>query len=239
MPDYSRFARFYDEVMDDPAPRGARVLDWIARFRPGARTLLELGCGTGAILDQLTSIPSLTGLDRSPEMLAVASRKVPSARLLEGDMASFSLGERFEVIACVFDSLNHLLTFEQWQSLFRTVHEHLVDGGLFVFDVNTLGELRRLADEQPWVYDFDANLLVLDVTLEYDGRSLWDIRIFEHLGGSRYELHHEQIGELGVGLDRIRSALEPTFSLLEEIGDQGGPPTEESVKAHFAWRRRP
>ncbi|MGO8869932.1 MAG: class I SAM-dependent DNA methyltransferase [Acidimicrobiales bacterium] len=239
MPDYARFARFYDEVMDDPAPRGARVLDWITRYRPEAQRLLELGCGTGAILAQLTSVPSLTGLDRSPEMLAVASQRVPSARLLQGDMASFALGERFDVVVCVFDSLNHLLAFEQWQSLFRSVHDHLVDGGLFLFDVNTIGELRRLGEEPPWVYDFGTNLLVLDVSFEEDGRSLWDIRIFECLGGSRYELHHERIGELGVPLDRIRSALAPAFALLEETDEHGGAPSEESVKAHFAFRRRP
>ncbi len=39
--------------------------------------------------------------------------------------------------------------------MFDAVHEHLVEGGLFIFDVNTVGELRRLGDEPPWVYDFD------------------------------------------------------------------------------------
>ena len=239
VPAYERFARFYDAVMDDPGPRAARVLEFVHRYRPGASTLLELACGTGSILARLDEVPSVTGLDRSPEMLAVAAGKVPRARLIEGDMSDFSLGERFDVVACVFDSLNHLLTFEAWQSTFEAVHRHLAEGGLFVFDVNTVGELRRLGDEPPWVYDFDEHVMIMDVDFAEDGLSRWDIQIFEHVGESQYLMHHEEIGELGVDLARIRAALLPRFELLEEQDENGGAPTDRSVKAHFALRRRP
>jgi SAM-dependent methyltransferase len=239
VPDYERFARFYDAAMDDPRPRGARVLRSIEGYLPRAASVLELGCGTGSILAQLTALPFLTGLDRSPEMLAVASQKVPAARLLEGDIEEFWLGERFDVVVCVFDTLNHLLTFEAWQSMFDAVYDHLVDDGLFIFDVNTLGELRRLSEEPPWVFEFDDHVLIMDVTSAEDGLSQWDIRIFEHVGGSRFDLHHEQIGELAVSLQRIRTALEPRFTLLEEASDSGETPTDGSVKAYFTCRRAP
>jgi predicted TPR repeat methyltransferase len=242
VPDYEQFARFYDSAMDDPTPRAARVLGVIERHCPGVTSVLELGCGTGSILDRLTSLPtspSLTGMDRSPEMLAVASSKVPAARLLLGDIAGFRLGESFDVVVCVFDTLNHLLTFEAWQSMFDAVHEHLVDGGLFVFDVNTIGELRRLGEEPPWVYDFGDNVLIMDVALAEDGLSDWDIRIFEHVRGNRFTLHHEQIAELGVSLRQIKTALSPLFDLVEETSESGETPTDSSVKAYFAYRRRP
>jgi SAM-dependent methyltransferase len=238
VPDYDRFARFYDAAMDDPRPRGARVLASIDRHLPRASSILELGCGTGSILAQLTAYPALTGLDRSPEMLAVASEKVPSARLLLGDIGDFWLGERFDVVVCVFDTLNHLLAFEAWQSMFDSVYDHLVEDGLFIFDVNTVGELRRLAEEPPWVFEFGEHTLIMDVAPGEGGLSEWDIRIFEHLGDSRYELHHEQIGELGVSLRRIASALEPRFTLLEASSDSGETPTDSSVKAYFTYRRR-
>jgi SAM-dependent methyltransferase len=154
-------------------------------------------------------------------------------------MASFSLGEQFDVVICVFDSLNHLLSFDAWRSLFDAAHAHLVEGGLFIFDVNTVGELERLANEPPWVYDFDGNVVIMDVSVAEDGISEWDIRIFENVGDSQYLLHHEQIGELGVRLSRVRSALEANFTLLEETNELGEPPTDDSVKAHFALRRAP
>ena len=83
---YQRFAPFYDVVMDDPGPRAVRVDAAVARYRPDAASLLELGCGTGSILARLTTGAALTGLDRSPEMLAVCASKVPGARLVEADM---------------------------------------------------------------------------------------------------------------------------------------------------------
>ncbi|MGA2835313.1 MAG: methyltransferase domain-containing protein [Acidimicrobiales bacterium] len=241
MPAYERFAAFYDIVMDDPGPRAARVNDAIERFRPDAASLLELGCGTGSILARLTTRASLTGLDRSPEMLAIAARKVPGAHLVEGDMCSFDLGRRFDVIACVFDSINHLLDVTSWTSLIATVHRHLSDGGLFVVDVNTVGELRRLGDEPPWVYDFEGGTAIIDVGFAVDddgvGLSDWDIRVFECIDGTRFELHHERIGELALPLARVRSLLADGFELLEEVDEDGLAATDDSVKAYYALRR--
>jgi SAM-dependent methyltransferase len=243
VPAYEHFAAFYDAVMDDPAPRAARVIRCIDDYLPKASSLLELGCGTGAILAHLTSVPMLTGLDRSPEMLHLARAKVPDAQLIEGDMQSFALDERFDVVICVFDSLNHLLTFEAWRTVFNTVHDHLMDGGLFIFDVNTVGELRRLGEEPPWVYDFDGGVAIMDVAFADDGQSeavsQWEVRIFEDMGSSRYRLHHEVIGELGVPLDRITAALEDCFTLLEQFDEHDRTPTDESMKAYFCLRRGP
>jgi SAM-dependent methyltransferase len=240
MAGYQRFAPFYDEVMDDPSPRASRVIDAIDRYRTGAASLLELGCGTGSLLARLTDVPTLVGLDRSPEMLAVAGGKVPRAELVQGDLSSFSLGRRFDVVICVFDTLNHLLTFGAWRSAFDAAREHLAEDGLFIFDVNTVGELRRLGEDPPAVYDFARGVAIIDVAVAQDGEdslmSQWDIRIFEDLGDCRYRLHHEQIGELGVRIARLRSAIETRFDLLELSDERGGPAGDESIKAHFVLR---
>jgi SAM-dependent methyltransferase len=241
MTGYRRFSGFYDAVMDDPAPRAKQVIDWVSRYLPHASSLLELGCGTGSILARLTSIPSLTGLDLSPEMLAVAREKVPGARLIEDDMKTFSMEERFDVVICVFDTLNHLLAFGDWQAMFDVVHDHLTEAGLFIFDVNTLGELRRLGEEPPWVYDFDQGVAIIDVAFAEDGMSEglseWDIRIFAHAEDGHYDLHREQIGELAVPLFQIKSALAGKYLLLEELDERGELPTDDSVKGHFCYRR--
>ena len=239
---YERFAAFYDVVMDDPEPRAVRVDAAIQRYRPDAASLLELGCGTGSILARLTTSAALTGLDRSPEMLRVCASKVSGARLVEGDMSSFDLGERFDVVVCVFDSVNHLLDVASWASLLSCVRRHLADGGLFVFDVNTVGELRRLGDEPPWVYDFDGGTAIIDVTFAEEDAGLaltdWDIRIFERVTASRFELHHERIGELALPLARVRELVADSFELLEEADEDGLPATDESVKAYYAARQR-
>ncbi len=239
---YEQFAAFYDVVMDDPGPRALRVDAAIERYRPDATSLLELGCGTGAILARLTTSAALIGLDRSPEMLAVAAAKVPGARYVECDMRSFDLGKRFDVVVCVFDTINHLLDVPSWASLIESAHRHLTNNGLFVLDVNTVGELRRLGDEPPWVYDFDGGTAIIDVTFaETDdglGVTDWDIRVFERVTATRFELHHERIGELALPLAQVRGLLDDGFELLEEFDEDGLQATDDSVKAYYALRRK-
>ena len=236
---YERFARFYDAVTGDASAQGSRVLESIRRYLPGAGSLLELGCGTGAVLAQLDDVASVSGLDRSPEMLAVAAGKVPRAHLVEADMASFSLDRRFDVVICVFDTLNHLLEFEQWRSLFDAVHEHLVGGGLFLFDVNTLGKLRQLSEADPWVHDFDGHVLIMDVQLLDHDLSSWTSESSSTSTVRSSCCTRESIGELGVALSDIQAVLAPRFTILEELDEAGGPATDESIRAYFAVRRCP
>ena len=48
--DYDTFAKFYDLVMGDRTPGIERVRRYIERYRSSAASLLELGCGTGAVV---------------------------------------------------------------------------------------------------------------------------------------------------------------------------------------------
>lgn len=238
-PDYAGFARFYDRIMGDRTPEIDRIRSYVTRHRPGARTLLELGCGTGALLAGLVRDYSVTGVDRSPEMLSVAARVVPGARLLQGDMTTVTLPYRFDLIICMFDTLNHIVAIDGWLAVFRCAHEHLSDGGLFIFDVNTIGRLRRLWDAPPYLDEFDGNVVVMTVKPGRDRLSLWETKIFAHQVDDIYKLHHERIYELGVPLGQIRAALTGRFELLEEESLDGTPVSDESDRVFFVYRRRP
>ena len=239
MAQYDAFAAFYDAVNGEPQELITQVLSVIARSGPDTRRILELGCGTGAVLSGLGSGFSLTGIDLSPSMLAHARRRCPDARLLEGDITDFELHESFDAVICVFDTLNHVTTVEGWESVVANVAAHLRDGGLFIFDLNTIGRLRDLGDAAPWVYDFDGNTLVMGVDFSRDPLALWDIRIFEKTSDTTYRLHHETIVELGVSLARVREILATHFEILEESDTQGSRPTDNSERAFLVARRTP
>jgi SAM-dependent methyltransferase len=244
VPAYAEFASFYDQIMGDRSPDVERVRNYIRRFHPSARTLLELGCGTGAMLAGLAPNLAVTGVDQSPEMLAVAARRGLRAELVQADMTAFSLGIKFDVVICVFDTLNHLARFESWREMFDRVHEHLADRGLFVFDVNTVGRLRRLCQGPAFAADFGENTMIMDVLPAGSGHnghgelSSWTVRIFERVTDDTFRLHAERIPELGVPLATIREALAANFDMLEEAGLDGSPATDESGRAFFACRRR-
>jgi SAM-dependent methyltransferase len=205
---------------------------------PQASSLLELGCGTGAVLAELPELPSLTGIDLSPGMLSIARSKVPAATFIEGDMAAFNLGRQFDVVICVFDTLNHLDTFDRWISLFDCVHVHLADDGIFVFDVVTVEEFRRLGEMPPFVYDIDSDTLVASIKFTEDNIAMFDMRMFEHLEENRFVLRREHVSELGVQLDRITDALAPRFELIELTDKSGNSPRDDSSRVYFVCRQK-
>jgi SAM-dependent methyltransferase len=244
MTDYAAFSRFYDRIIGDRSEEIGRVLGYIEKFRPAATSLLELGCGTGALLAGLTGPLEVTGVDRSPEMLAIAAGRLPSARLVRADMTAFSLAARYDVVICMFDTLNHVPSFRAWQSLFERVDEHLADDGLFIFDVNTAGRLRGLHGAPCFLEEFDGNIVMMTVE-PADGEpdegwlSLWRTQIFERQDSGLFRLHEEQILQLGVPLAQIRGALAARFELLTEESLDGSPVSDESDRVYFAYRRRP
>src|ERR1700731_4161181 len=146
MVNYDSFARFYDAVNGEPEDRISEILHHIALRRPDASSVLELGCGTGAVLAGLGSGFDVTGIDLSSEMVSFARRRLPDARFVHGDITSFDLGVTFDVVVCVFDTLNHITTWDGWTSVFKNAGRHLKPGGLFIFDLNTLGHLRELGE---------------------------------------------------------------------------------------------
>jgi len=235
---YTGFAPFYDRIMGDRTEEVDRVRSYVSRHLPGARSLLELGCGTGALLAGLAGDLEVTGIDQSPQMLAIARTAVPAAGLVRDDMTSFLLPTRFDVIICMFDTLNHVPSFDGWLSMFSCVHEHLAEGGLFIFDVNTAGRLRRLDGAPPFVDEFDGNVVIMTIRSAHDGLSLWETKIFDRQHDDIYRLHHERIYELGVPLSLIRASLAGRFDLLEEASLDGSPVSDESDRVFFAYRHR-
>ena len=68
-----------------------------------ARRVLEVGCGTGAILDGLSTRAAIHGLDLEPGRLAEAHRHAPQARLIRGDALSLPYANGvFEITFCHF-----------------------------------------------------------------------------------------------------------------------------------------
>jgi SAM-dependent methyltransferase len=237
LPSYDVFAPFYDAVMGDRAEHARYLRSLIRKHAPRGRRVLELACGTGSILKQLWTHYEVTGVDLSEEMLELAAEKVPGVRLFRGDMRTLNLGERFDVVLCVYDSINHLLRFAEWKSAFSCAREHLDEGGVFIFDINTKRQLAALVDQPPWTRWFgDGDLLVLDVTRAGRGVVTWEVRVFERVDGADYRLHAEDIPEISFPPERIRTALEREFSRVWTYDARRSRPTARSERLHFVCR---
>src|SRR5438094_7884542 len=104
--------------MGDRRAAAERVMELVRAAKSDARNVLELGCGTGSILKYLQDVYEVSGLDISGKMLSVARKKVPRVKLFRQDMVGFRIDGRFDVIVCVFDSINHVRRFSDWRKVF-------------------------------------------------------------------------------------------------------------------------
>jgi SAM-dependent methyltransferase len=128
----------------------------LRKLRP--RTILELGCGTGRITLPLAkaaarSDAEVVGLDSQPQMLEQAEQnraRIPSdvqprVRFLAGDMRTFHLESKADLIVIPCASLTHVLELEDQIAVFRRCYENLNPGGRFIVEV-TMPNMAAFAD---------------------------------------------------------------------------------------------
>jgi SAM-dependent methyltransferase len=233
MTSYERFGKFYDAAMGDRRAAAEQVIELIRAAKPDAENVLELGCGTGSILKRLQDAYNVSGLDISGKMLSIARNKVPRSKLFRQDMVDFRIDDRFDVVFCVFDSINHVRRFSDWKKVFAGVHRHLLPGGCFIFDINTQRKLERLIAEPPWVHWFGKNLLIIDVSALPRGGSNWNVKVFEHLNSSRYALHEEDIVEVSFPLPQVMAALHAHYAKVRVVDTDRNRPSAKSERLVF------
>ena len=112
MPAAISFAQLYDAQYHD---FDADLPLWLARAREAGDPVLELGCGSGRVLLPLAQAGHrLAGVDHDSNMLELARRRLSSAgveqvALIEADLSSFAIEERFKLALA---PLNTLATLE-------------------------------------------------------------------------------------------------------------------------------
>lgn len=172
-PSFSRIAPYYDDLMQD-VPYAIWlefILSLSARHGVHPTRILDLACGTGTISLMLAVRGyQVVGIDGSEPMLEVARRKesISGAHVefIRGDLRSFEAPGAFDLVICLYDSLNNILEPEGIQQAFQAVSRSLAPDGLFIFDVNT-------------EYAFRANLFTQEnrrpqARVQYRWRSQYD-----------------------------------------------------------------
>lgn len=230
---YDKFCKHYDAVMGDPREKAAFLKSLIRKWNSQATTLLELACGTGAVLQYFVHDFDAAGLDISTGMLSVAQDRLPETPFYKQDMATFTIPQKFDVILCVYDSLNHLVRFREWKRLFARVKHHLNRKGIFIFDVNTEYKLKSLAKSPVWVHQFGANYLLMRVEGKRQSLTNWNIKVFENTGGDKFRFYEENIQEKAFPSGRIRAALRRQFNHVSAIDMKGKRPGKSTPKIFF------
>lgn len=137
---YSRHSvDLYDLIYEargrDYGQEASEVRALLGRYHRGSGTrLLDVACGSGAHLEQLSSEFQVMGIDVDPNMLRVARERLPAAELRVADMADFDLGRRFDVILCLFSSIAYVRTLDKLKQSLASFARHLQPDGLIIIE---------------------------------------------------------------------------------------------------------
>ncbi len=164
---FADYASYYDLLYKDKDYEGEAnyISELIKRHCPEARSILELGSGTGIHASLLVEKGyRVHGIERSPEMLS-RSRILAKERDTDDELLNFSLGdirklrlnERFDAVIALFHVISYQTTNTDVNAAFATARHHLNPGGVFIFDAwygpAVLTErpevrIKRMADDQ-------------------------------------------------------------------------------------------
>jgi SAM-dependent methyltransferase len=172
-------------------------------------SVLDLACGTGRLLVPLLRDGyRVVGLDRSPEMLAAAARRVtrlrPSRRqrctLVRADLRAFALPARATLAVSAFHSVQHLLTDGDFLRFLHNSHASLVKGGWLAFDL--------LPPDPAW--------------LHRDPGRRWGRTVFHHpLTGQRFIYTANHVYDPATRLLHMRLYYQPVDEQGQPTGKEG------------------
>ncbi|ETW23519.1 hypothetical protein MGAST_13675 [Mycobacterium gastri 'Wayne'] len=227
---YSEIAKFYDAISIHRPVKAGFLQSLIEKYAPTAKTILEFASGTGMILEGLSQQYDISGVDLSPEMIAIAKQKLPDVDMRVGDIAKLDFGKTFDAVLCVYDSINHLPDWESWCATFANARKHLNQGGLFIFDMNSIEHLEGwTASNSPWGRVLGENYMITDVK-KLDRVFNWEIKVFEKESDGRFRLYCDNIYEISFPLEQVRAEAEKNFRVIEIMG------AEDLEGVNSIWR---
>lgn len=159
--DFRIYAKYYDQIylnIKDYQKEAMIVKGVIKQSeKKQSKTLLDIGCGTGEHLKYLSSDFQCMGVDINRDMVEIARNKVLDATFKVANMVNFSLGEKFDVIICLFGSIGYVQNFNNLVKTLENFNKHLNEKGLAIVE--------------PWIFkkDFKKGFIGLNT---YDDEKL-------------------------------------------------------------------
>ncbi|WP_017307190.1 class I SAM-dependent methyltransferase [Spirulina subsalsa] len=95
------------------------------------KTLLHLGCGAGGYDFIFKRFFQVTGVDISPEMLAIARQTNPELTYVQGDMRNLQLCACFDAVI-IPDAIDYMVTLPDLKRVIAVARQHLKPGGVLV-----------------------------------------------------------------------------------------------------------
>jgi ubiquinone/menaquinone biosynthesis C-methylase UbiE len=236
---YTAFAKLYDPLMKDVDYD--LWAGYITSFLPDRKLFIaDCACGTGELTVRLAKAGhSLTGIDRSCEMLEIASQKARSLGLripfVQQDIAKFELHGKADAVICTCDGVNYLTSREEVQSFFEAAYNALKADGLLLFDISSRHKLSSILGNNTFAEDEAGLTYIWRNAYDEDSKLIEMTLTFFSKKGELYERFSETHIQRAHSETEIAHWLESTGFLLRGVYADftKDPPVKESERMQF------
>ncbi len=208
------------------------------------KRMVDVACGTGTVAISLATAGwCVCGVDASRDMLAAARAKAKEKGAVikwsQQDMRAFDLPKRVDLVTCLYDSMNYMLTEEDIRASFERAFDTLRPGGLFLFDMNTIKALCEAWNGQTYFIDSDDLCMVLKSRYnQRRKRSCVEVTCFQRVGTLYRRITEEHV-ERGYPKERINALLTEAGFAVEAAYEcfSFQPPSDQTFRIMWVARR--
>jgi len=211
---YTNLSIFYDEIMWEQIDYVTFIQKVIKNYVPNTKKILDLACWTGEILSKLDEKFYKVWIDNSQWMLEIARNKVKNCKFILSDIRNISLKDKFDLIMCNFDSINHLDKISDLGKVFNNAYNLLNKWWVFVFDTNSIYKFERMKKLKPIIFNINKNYIIFQIENNWYGSVIWDIKIFKNIYDNNFELSSWKIKEISFKVSKIRKKLNKFTSVI-------------------------
>lgn len=141
MPDIKWNSELYDNSHSFVSAYGEDVVGWL-QPQQGER-ILDLGCGTGQLAHAISlNGAEVTGIDKSPDMIAKAQATYPALAFAVKDAADFQFNQPFDAI---FSNAT-LHWVNEKEKAIACMYNNLATGGRLVLEMGGKGNVQSIAN---------------------------------------------------------------------------------------------
>ncbi len=235
---YDGLSGFYDLFMQDVDY--TKWCDFLLKHIPQTGSGLDIGCGSGALTLLLSQRGySVSGIDISPEMIAIAIKNarrkaITNVNFAVGSAEKIKLTLAVDFVVAICDVVNYI---KNPFDFFKNTYNNLKEDGVFIFDISSEYKLKKILGNNVFTEEKDGVVYVWNNNL-YKNRVDMFLSFFRRDTDGRYtRFDEDQTQYIHKESDIVDMLYSAGFSQVETYANWDEKPTKNSERIHFIAKK--
>jgi len=225
---YKEWAKFIDKLLKKEKLENSKVLD--------------ISCGTGTLpIILYKNGYNVSGCDLSHKMISKAAAKVTEngyrIDFFRCDMKNLAIKKKFNALICLYDSINYILTTDDFIATLHQIYQLLSDDGIFIFDICT--EYNSIEHFLDFYDSGETELYYYHRHSFFTKETMLQTNVFRILSKQKNRIFLENHTQRIYTVDEIESMVSKTkFNIIGKYsGYTFRKPNSKSERIHFILKK--